>query len=139
MTDASPPDDGVPALGTLVEALTADRASVASLARVLTGVLADALPPEVVQVDYQRTMSDRLHGRQGEAVGLRVGLGDATLTIAQRGGQVDAEIANTVRGVVLSRHKMTVTEWITALVEGMRAIAEQDAAAREALQRLLLG
>jgi hypothetical protein len=139
MTDAPPPDAGVPPLGTLVEALTVDRASVASLARVLTGVLADALPAELVRVVYQRTMSDRLHGRDGEPVALQVRLGEAVLAMSQRGGRPEAEIATAVRGVVLSRRAVTVTEWITALAEGIRAIAERDAAAREALQRLLLG
>lgn len=139
MTEVQPPGEGVPSLGSLVEALTADRASVASLARVLTGVLSDALPPDVVEVTYQRTMSDRLHGREGQPIGLRVELGDATLTMTQRGERVDAELARTVRGVVLSRRQVSVTEWITALAEAIRAIAGRDAAAREALQKLLLG
>ena len=139
MTLVPPSGDEVPALGSLVEALSADRASVASLARVLTGVLSDALPSDVVAVTYQRTMSDRLHGREGVPTELRVDLGDITLTMTQHADRVVSELARTVRGVVLSRRQVGVTEWITALAEAIRGLAERDAAAREALQKLLLG
>ena len=140
MPDLVPAEDpGVPPLGSLVEALSADRASVASLTRVLNGVLSDALPPGIVDVEYERTMSDRLKGRAGEPVALRVTLGERVLTVSQRRGQVDAEVARAVRGVVLSRSQVSMTEWITELADGMRSLAQRDTAAREALQRLLLG
>jgi hypothetical protein len=139
MSDLVPADDSVPSLGRLVEALTADRASVASLARILTGVLADALPVGLVEIDYERSMSDRLKGREGEPVAVKVMLGDRVLSMYQHHGRVKAEIARSVRGVILSRNEVSITDWITALAEEVRALAEQDAAARAALQRLLLG
>ncbi len=129
----------VPALGTLVAALDGDRADVASLTRVLTGALSDALPAGVVDVEYERSMSDRMHGRPGVAVGITVTLDETVLTMRQgRGGRPEPVIARAVRGVVLTRRPVSVTEWITALAEGVRALAERDADAREALVRLLL-
>jgi hypothetical protein len=129
----------VPPLGHLVEALSADRATVASLARVLGGALSDAFPAGIVEIDYVRTMSDRMRGREGEPVGITVTLGDEVLTMRTERGRVQAMVAKAVRGVVLSRRPVGVAEWVTELAAGIRALAEQDAAARTALQRLLLG
>jgi hypothetical protein len=139
MGDVVPAGDAVPPLGQLVEALSADRSSVSSLAKVLTGVLSDALPVGVVEVEYVRTMSDRLHGREGDPVALRVTLGDSVLIMRQQRGHVITEVATSVRGVILSRKEVTVTEWITELAVQIRRLAERNADARAALQRLLLG
>jgi hypothetical protein len=129
----------VPPLGQLVEVLSADRASVASLARVLTGALSDALPPGVVKVDWERSMSDRMRGREGQPIGVTVTLGDEVLSMHTEHGRVEPVISKAVRGIVLSRRPVSVTEWVTTLAQSIRALAEQDAQARATLQRLLLG
>jgi hypothetical protein len=129
----------VPPLGQLVEVLSADRASVESLARVLTGALSDALPPGVVQVDWERSMSDRMRGREGQPVGVTVTLGDEVLSMRTEHGRVAPVISKAVRGIVLSRRPVSVTEWVTTLAASIRTLAEQDAQARATLQRLLLG
>jgi hypothetical protein len=137
MSEVVPANDGLP-LGYLVEMLSADRASVASLARILTGVLADALPAGMVRVDFERSLSDRMHGRTGEPVGVTVELGDQVLTMRAERGRVEAVVARAVRGVVLSRKPVSVSEWVATLAQTIRELAQQDAAARSALQRLLL-
>jgi hypothetical protein len=127
-------------LGHLVEALSGDRADVVSLTRVLTGVMSDALPAGIVEVEYARTMADRLHGRPGNPVRLAVTLGDTVLTMSQgANGRPEPVVAHAVRGVVLTRKPVAVTEWVGTLAEAIRALAAEDAAARAALQRLLLG
>jgi hypothetical protein len=129
-----------PSLGRLVEALAGDRADVASLARVLTGALADALPPGIVDVSYARTMADRMHGRPGRPVAIGVTFGDTLLSMSQDGrGDAQPQISHTVRGVVLSRRPAPMAEWVRVLAEKVTERAEQDAQAREVLSRLLFG
>jgi hypothetical protein len=129
-----------PSLGRLVETLTGDRADVASLARVLTGALADALPPGIVDVTYDRTMGDRVHGRPGRPVAIGVAFGDTVLSISPDGrGEPQPQIVHTVRGVVLSRRSTSMAEWVQTLAERVTERAEQDAQAREVLTRLLFG
>jgi hypothetical protein len=134
-----PAEGDIPPLGHLVEALSGDRADVVSLTRVLTGVLSDALPSGIVEVEYDRSVSDRLHGRPGNPVRLTVTLGDTVLTMAQgQRGHPEPIVAHAVRGVVLTRRPVTVAEWVRSLAEAIRTLAAEDAAARTALQRLLL-
>jgi hypothetical protein len=129
-----------PSLGRLVATLTGDRADVASLARVLTGALADALPPGVVDVTYDRSMADRMHGRPGRPVAIGITFGDTLLSISPDGrGEPQPQIAHTVRGVVLSRRPTSMAEWVQTLAEKVAERAEQDAQAREVLSRLLFG
>jgi hypothetical protein len=131
--------DVVP-LGRLVEMLTGDRADVASLSRVLGGALADALPAGVVQVEHARTMSDRLRGRDGTPISVAVTLGDRAFVMRQGGGgRPEPMISQAVRGVVISRRPVSVTEWIAELASAVREQAAQDVQARAALTRLLLG
>ncbi len=130
---------GVPPLGHLVAALE-PASDVASLARVLTGALADALPEGMVRVETERSVSDRLHGRPGRAVAVEVAAGETVLTLRQApGGRPEPLVARAVRGVVISRTPVSLTEWLTTLATELRRLAEQDASARSALQRLLLG
>lgn len=131
---------GVPSLGELVEALTGDRADVASLARVLTGTLSAALPPDFVDIEYVRSMGDRVHGRPGVPVAVTVNVGDKRLTLRQFGRvHTEATITHLVRGVALSRETVPVTTWVTALAAEVRKVAAEDAAALTALHQLLLG
>ena len=137
MTELTPADP--PPLGHLAAALSG-RADVASLSQVLTVTLADILPAGMVQVDYKRSAGDRLAGRPGTPVGLAVVAGDKVLRLdSARGGVAEATVEHAVRGVVISRKPVSITEWITALADELRRIAEADEAARVALERLLLG
>jgi len=133
------PGEDVPPLGHLVAALE-PASDVASLARVLTGALTDALPAGMVQVETERSVSDRLRGRPGRPVAIAVNAGDKILTLRQgAGGRPEPQVARAVRGVVISRTPVSLTEWLTTLAGELRQLAERDASARTALQRLLLG
>jgi hypothetical protein len=61
------------------------------------------------------------------------------MTLAVQGGKPTAEICKQVRGVVLSRQPVPVGQWATALASALLADAESNAAAAEALRRLVLG
>lgn len=132
------PGDAV-SLDLVAAALRADSADVAVYARVLTDSLGDALPEGVVTVDRERSVSDRMRGRPGEVAKITVRLGDQMLTLAVRRGQPVAEICREVRGVVLSRRPVQVTEWAAELAKALVAYADQNAQAAEVLRRLVAG
>jgi hypothetical protein len=132
------PGDAV-SLDLVAAALRADSADVTVYARVLTDSLGDALPEGVVTVDRERSVSDRMRGRPGEVAKITVRLGDQMLTLAVRRGQPVAEICREVRGVVLSRRPVQVTEWAAELAKALVAYADQNAQAAEVLRRLIAG
>jgi hypothetical protein len=122
----------------LAAALRADRTDVASYARVLSGALADALPPGMVEVERRRSLADRVSGREGRPVAVVVHAADRELYLREAAhGAVDAQIHQVVRGVVISRRAVGVDEWLQAFAEDLTRLAARDAAARAALARLL--
>lgn len=122
----------------LASMLGADRADVASHARVLTGALAGALPAGMVEVEHRRSLGDRMSGRDGRAVSMLVHGHDRDLELREGPrGTVEAEIRQVVRGVVISRRQVGVDAWLEALAQDLTRIAARDAAARDALERLL--
>lgn len=128
-----------PSFDLVAAALRADSADVAVYARVLTDSLGEALPEGVVTVDRERSVSDRMRGRPGEVAKITVRLGDQMLTLAVRRGQPVAEVCREVRGVVLSRRPVQVTEWAAELAKALVAYADQNAQAAEVLRRLVAG
>jgi hypothetical protein len=124
----------------LAAMLRSDQAEVASYARVLSGALAQALPPGMVEIDYQRSVGDRLAGRPGRAVRLLVHGENRDLELREsRHGGVEAELRQVVHGVTISRRTIGVDGWLQALAEDIAKAAARDTAAREALERLLRG
>lgn len=118
----------------VVAALRADRSDVESYARVLSHTLGDLLPAEMVEVEQKRG----LFGRGGQPTAVRVHTPDRQLELrAGKRGGVEAEIRQVVRGVVISRRTVGVDEWLTVLADELTKLAARDAAAREALDRLL--
>jgi hypothetical protein len=124
----------------LAAMLRTDQAEVASYAQVLSGALAQALPPGMVEIDYQRSVADRLAGRQGRAVRLVVHGENRDLELRQgRKGGIDAEVRQVVRGVAISRRSVGMEDWLQALAKELARAAARDTAARQALERLLRG
>ena len=132
------PDDPL-SLEMVTAALRMDSADVAVYARVLTKSLSEALPPEYVTVERERSMSDRMRGRPGEISKVAVRLGDQLMTLAVRNGKPTAEICREVRGVVLSRQNVPLQQWAGALASALVVHAESSAQAAEALRRLVTG
>jgi hypothetical protein len=121
----------------MIAALRADRSDVESYTRVLTHTLGDALPDGMVEVEYRRSMGDRVSGRPGTAIAVQVHGKERDLELRQGKRGVDAEVRTVVRDVVISRKTIGIDEWLTILAEELNKLAERDAAAREALSRLL--
>lgn len=121
----------------LATMLRSDREDVESYARVLTGALGDALPPGMVTIRYQRSLGDRLAGRPAMPIALTVQGDDRMLELTQTRTGVQAMVRVVVRGVIISRKEVGIDEWLRQLAAELSAQAEQNAAARRALQRLL--
>ena len=132
------PDDAL-SLEMVAAAFRLDSADAALYASVLTKSLSEALPPEYVTVERERSMSDRMKGRPGEISKVEVRLGDQVMTLAVKNGRPVAEICREVRGVVLSRQAVPVAQWANALASALMVHAESSAQAAEALRRLVLG
>jgi hypothetical protein len=142
MTDPNEPS-GLGPMGDvhlLAAMLRSDRADVASYARVLSGTLLAALPPGMVEVERRRGLADRLAGRGGHAVAIVVHGQDRELELREHAhGRVEAQMRQVVHGVVISRRRVGVEEWLHALAEDLQRVAARDAAARAALERLFGG
>jgi len=132
------PDDEL-SLEMVTAALRMDSADVAVYTRVLSKSLSEALPPDYVTVERERSMSDRMRGRPGEISKVVIRLGDQLMTLAVRNGQPSAEICRQVRGVVLSRQEVPLQQWASALASALVQHAEDNAQAAEALRRLVTG
>lgn len=122
----------------MIAALRADRSDVESYSRVLTMTLGDALPTGMVEIEYRRSMADRVSGKPGQPVAVRVHGAERDLELRQgkRGG-VEAEVRTIVRDVTISRKAIGIDEWLTLLADELTKLAARDAAARAALARLL--
>jgi hypothetical protein len=132
-------EGGEVSLDMLMAALRADSSDVAIYAQVLTESLGEALPPGCVTVDRERSVSDRMRGRPGSVSKITVRLGDQVMTLGVQRGAPVAEICREVRGVVLSRQPVPLGQWISELARALMAHAEQNAAAAQALRRLVTG
>jgi phage terminase small subunit len=94
----------------------------------------------MVEIDYQRSVADRLAGRRGRAVRLVVHGENRDLELRQgRKDKIDAEVRQVVRGVAISRRSVGMEDWLQALAQEVARAAARDTAARQALERLLRG
>jgi hypothetical protein len=132
------PADGL-SFDMVTAALRADSADVAVYARVLTQSLGDALPPDCVTVERERSMADRMRGRPGEVSRVTVRLGEQVLALGMQAGRPAAEICREVRGVVLSRQPVALQEWVEELARALVSHAQQNAHAAQALRKLVAG
>jgi hypothetical protein len=114
-----------------------DLSDVGMFVRVLTRSFADALPEGMVDVDYDRSLGDRLAGRPGTPAALRISFPERRLELRAGKGWPDAEVQQIVRGVVLSRRQVPVEEWVRTLATELTALAARNAEARAALAGLL--
>ncbi len=120
-------------------AIRADTSDLDAYHRVLSATVSDMLPPGMVEVDRERSMKDRMAGREGRATSIRIRLGDRTLELVAQRGRLVATAAREVRGVVISRQEISVAEWTQLLAQYLAQLAAENADARLALSKLLGG
>jgi hypothetical protein len=114
-----------------------DLSDVAMFVRVFTRGFAAALPDGMVDVDYDRSMGDRLAGRPGTPTAVRLSFPERRLELRATRGWPDAEVQQIVRGVVISRRQVPVQEWVRVLAAELTDLAARNAEARAALASLL--
>ncbi|MDA8040016.1 MAG: hypothetical protein M0Z69_12860 [Actinomycetota bacterium] len=121
----------------LAAALRADTNDLDSYHRVLSETVAGLLPAGMVEVERERSMSDRVAGRPGRATVIRLSLGERALELRAVRGRIVATASQEVRGVVISRREISVAEWAQLLASYLATLALENAEARAALGRLL--
>src|ERR1700689_53440 len=132
------PDDAL-SLDMVTAALRADSTDVAIYARVLAQSLGEALPGDLVSVERERSMSDRMRGRPGEISKIVAKLGDQQMTLAVRNGPPPPGIGRAGRGAVRRRQTVPLGEWAPARASALVAYAGQNAQAAQALRKLVAG
>lgn len=130
--------DPVSSVDMIAAALRADTSDVSVLSNVLTAKLRQVLPEELVKITYTRSMADRLAKREGHPTSIKVSMGSKGLELSQdQNGRSSCFISQIVRGVVISRKEVQLSEWIVALASELAELANSNANARQALLNLL--
>ncbi|MFC4243922.1 hypothetical protein ACFOYW_11095 [Gryllotalpicola reticulitermitis] len=96
---------------------------------------ARVVPGDALTVTRRRSLSDRMSGRPGAIAELKLASAAETLRLAQEHGAWVAETARVSGGVIISRRRMPLGEWLDAFAGRVAAIAadaaqDQGAAAR---------
>jgi hypothetical protein len=140
MTEAGDSTQDSLSLDMLMAALRADTSDLTIYARVLTESLGESLPPGTVDIERsRRSMADRRQNRAATVTKISVRLGERTMTLGMDRGSLVAEICHEVRGIVLSRNTVPISQWVAELAQGLLEQAEQNAAAATALRKLVAG
>ena len=127
--------DELQPLAALVSRQAADLEVYAGL---LFAALDGALPPELLTVERRQSVSDRLRGRRGVVVTVSLLLGERRFTLQRKqiGTPTQASIGHEVGGIVLSTRQVPLADWSQQLAAALYRLAEQNAGAAVALQRL---
>lgn len=122
----------------LAAAVSQQAADLNIYAGFLFAALDGALPAEYLQVERHPSLSDRIHGRDGEVIAVSVRLGQNMFDLrrAKVGAPVHSTIAHEVNGIVLSRQSLPLAAWSEALAAALAQLAAQNAGTAAALQRL---
>ena len=104
----------------------------------LLNVLSATLPPELVRVRREGKLKARLGGREPAVLGIAVTIGDRRYELerSEVGAHPVCRIRHQSGGVVLSTKTVSADEWSHALAAALAGIADTNAAAAAALQRL---
>src|SRR5580700_10274734 len=105
----------LPDVEMVAAALRADTSDLDAYHRVLSNTIGDLLPADMVEVDRDRSLSDRMSGRPGTATAIRLRLGDKTLELVAHRGRLVATSAQEVRGVIISKKEVPVADWVKQL------------------------
>jgi hypothetical protein len=119
----------------LASALRADATDARSLFAVLATKLEAALG---AHVRLRRKAAGLLKRAAGEVVAIEVELGEQLFEAERQGGGVACRIKRRVRGIVLGSEETNVDEWLGRLAQAIAEEARRSAAARSALEELLL-
>lgn len=122
---------------TLAASLRTHSDDLALYAGFLVNTLADALPPDMVEVRRHKRLFRRAEGPV-LGVGIRVGDWHFTLGRQSVGARVRAVVVHESRGVVLSTAEVSIDAWSRDLAAALTRYAAHHEAAAETLRRITL-
>ena len=104
----------------------------------LLNVLSSALPPQLIEVTRENRWKARLNRREPAVLGIAVTIGDRRYELerSEVGAHPECRIRHQSGGVVLSTKTVSADEWSHGLAAALAGIADTNAAAAAALQRL---
>lgn len=142
MSDGTPPGaggtpDGVPELHWITARLKLAADDVNAHVRLLVDVLVTVLPPDLLVVSRRRSVADRVLGRPGQVASIDVRSPDQVLRLVRHRHGWTAEHRHVVLGVTLSTAPATPAEWMREVATLLRARADDDEQAAEALRRFI--
>ncbi|MGW6447307.1 hypothetical protein [Lentzea sp. NPDC055074] len=122
---------------TLAASLRTHSADLALYAGFLVNTLAEALPPDMVEV---RRKTGVLRRGDGPVLVVTVRVGDRRFTLRRKsvGAEVGALIVHESRGIVLSTAEPGIHAWSCALAGALASYAAHHAEAAELLRRMTL-
>jgi len=123
----------------LAAALRRDAEDLSLYAGFLLNTLSQALPAELVAIDRERSLRDRMHGNDGRVTGVHVRLGDVLFNLRRPrvGATAAASISHQVNGIVLSTEIVSMDVWSTRLSQELLRRAAADSTAAASLAQLL--
>ena len=123
----------------LAAALRSDADDLSLYAGFLLNTLSQALPAELIDIDRERSMRDRMQGKEGRVTGVHVRLGDSLFSLrrARVGAPAAASVGHQVNGIVLATQVLSLDVWSTRLSRELLARATIDSAAASSLAELL--
>ncbi len=129
-----------PGIESVAAALRRNGRDVALYAGFLLTTLTLTLPPELVQPEHRRSIGDRLRGRPGTLVGVRIATRERRFRLFRptAASRPVATIADLGAGIVLKTRGVSLEAWTQQLAEELVQIASTDARAAEALQQLTI-
>jgi hypothetical protein len=132
-TPASGPPDSTQ-VELLAAALRRDSQDLSLYAGFLLNQLSGALPPELITVERERSMRERLAGKDGRVVEVRVTIDDRTWSLRREnvGKPAVATVAHEVNGIVLSRDRVPLDAWAGQVA--VAVVARATASGRSAAE-----
>ena len=119
-------------------ALRADASEVNLMMNALVTKVSFILPAAMLQVTYQRTMSDRVARRPGIPTRISMKFEDRMAEVELEGAStVKFNVHQVVRGVVISRREVSPQQFFEILAEEFVNLAAHSQAARVALERII--
>jgi hypothetical protein len=115
-------------------ALRANGSDVQAMLRALVTQLDDTLGNRLV-VERAGGLLKKSH----DIKSLQVSLGDDTLRADVDGGSVRCTVGHSSGGIRIRNEQVSMDEWITRLLRALAAEAAHSDAARQALERVVLG
>jgi len=123
----------------LAAALRRDADDLSLYAGFLLNTLSQALPAELVTIDRERSLRDRMQGNEGRVTGVHVRLGDVLFSLRRSrvGAAAAATVSHQVNGIVLSTETVSLDVWSTRLSQELLNRAAADSTAAASLAQLL--